>query len=102
MSNKTTYKPVHLQDATEDDEHDDSPLLATGQEKQGPQNRQYSTTCLLVTLVLVAVAAALVSGTAGFVWGRHVERDHAESDWFCMFPQLGKPPYTKLAPKAKY
>ncbi|KAH6628098.1 hypothetical protein F5144DRAFT_594191 [Chaetomium tenue] len=82
MSNKITYKPVHPRETTEDDEHDDSPLLAAGQEKQGPRNSQYSTTCLLVTLVVVAAAATLVSGTAGFVWGRHVEKSRAESDWF--------------------
>jgi hypothetical protein len=84
MPSKITYEPVHTRDATEDDEYDNSPLLIPPQENRRSQDRHYSTTRLLITLVLVAAAVALMSGTAGFLWGRHVERDRAESDWFCM------------------
>jgi hypothetical protein len=82
MSSKITYEPIHARDTTEDDEYDNSPLLIPPQEKRRSQDRHYSTTRLLITFVLVAVTVALMSGTAGFLWGRHVERDHAESDWF--------------------
>ncbi|KAK3298773.1 uncharacterized protein B0H64DRAFT_82253 [Chaetomium fimeti] len=86
MSSKITYERVPAQDVPEDAEHtpaehDGSPLLVSDLD-QRLQNRRYSTACWLITLVLVAAAAALVSGTAGFTWGRRVERDRAESDWF--------------------
>jgi hypothetical protein len=83
------YERVPVRDVPEDPEHplaehDDSPLLASDVD-QRQETKRYSTSWWLVTLVLVAAAAALVSGTVGFTWGRRVERDHAESDWFCTF-----------------